>query len=196
MNKMYAFLVPIVRVLMALLFPSRVKGLEHLPEGPVVLCGNHTCFLDPVYVVCAANKRCQFRIVAKAELSRVPVLGWLLRKIGVISIKRGMADIGAVKECLRVLRNGEKLLIFPEGTRVKEGQTVQAHTGAVVMAARAGVPLMPVYISPKKRIFRKADVIFGQPYTPETGGRKPTPEESQAITNDLMARVWALGESV
>ena len=122
-----------------------------------------------------------------------PVVGWLLKKAGIIGIKRGKADVTAVKESMRVLRNGEKLLLFPEGTRVKEGEVSEAHTGAAMFATRTGAPILPIYIQPKKRLFRRTTVVFGQPYQPEFEGRKPTPEDYQRIADDIMRRIRELG---
>ena len=195
MNKFYMLIFSILWVLAGIFFPWRKKGSELIPEeGGAVLCANHTSFLDPILVMLAATKKRQLRIVAKAELFKIPVLNWILKGIGVIPVKRGLSDIGSFKECLRVLHNKGLLLIFPEGTRVKEGQKVDAHAGAVVMAARAGVPVMPVYVAKKKRLFRKNDVVFGAPYQLEFEGRKPTHEESLRMTEELMARICALGE--
>lgn len=194
MNKLYAVAYAVVWVLMKLLFPWRVHGRERLPDGGVVLCGNHTSFLDPVYVVCALGRKVQLRVMAKAELFRIPVLGFILKKAEMIPVNRGKSDVAAVKEGIRVLRNQNPLLIFPEGTRVKEGEESVAHAGAVVLAARADVPVMPIYISPKKRIFRRVDVTFGEPYRLEYSGRKPTAEENQALANELLQRIRALGE--
>ncbi len=195
MNKFYSLVYSILWVLAGILFPWRSKGRELVPaEGGVVLCANHTSFLDPILLLLAVTKKRQIRVVAKAELFKIPVLNWILKGIGIIPVKRGLSDVTSFKECLRVLRNGEPLLIFPEGTRVKEGQQVEPHSGAVVMAARANVPVMPVYIGKKKRLFRKTDVIFGEPYQLEFEGRKPTHEESLRMTEELMARICALGE--
>jgi 1-acyl-sn-glycerol-3-phosphate acyltransferase len=194
MNKMYAVLYPILWFFMKLFHPWSVSGRENIPEGGVLLCGNHSTLGDPIYVVCAVGRKPQLHILAKEELMNVPVIGFILKHAGIIGIKRGKADVGAIKESLRVLKNGEKLLLFPEGTRVKEGQTGQAHTGAALFATRAHVPIVPIYISPKKRWFRKTEVIFGQPYEPEYEGRKPTPEDYQRIADDLMVRIRALGE--
>ena len=133
---------------------------------------------------------------AKEEIMRWPVIGWLLKKAGIFGVKRGKADVAALKEALRVLRDGEKLLLFPEGTRVKEGEVSEAHTGAAMFATRTGAPLLPVYISPKKRIFRKTTVIFGQPYNPAYEGRKATPEDYQRIADDLLVRIRSLGETI
>ena len=150
MNRFYSLVYAILWVLAGILFPWRSKNSEHIPaESGVVLCANHTSFLDPILVLLAATKKRQIHVVAKAELFKIPVLNWILKAIEIIPVKRGLSDVTSFKECLRVLRNEEVLLIFPEGTRVKEGQTVEPHAGAVVMAARAGVPVMPVYIGKK-----------------------------------------------
>ena len=197
MNKFYHTIYPIFWALMKVFLPWRIIGGENIPEeGGVMLCANHSSLLDPLYILCAMGRKRQLHIMAKAELFSIPVLGWLLRKAGMIPVKRGLADVSAYKESLRVLRGGERLLIFPEGTRVKEGQTVEAHTGAAVMTMRANAVLLPVFIERKKRIFRPTRLVFGEPYRPEIKGNKPTPEESRAITNDLMARIYRMGETV
>ena len=100
----------------------------------------------------------------------------------------------AVKTALKLLKDGNKLLMFPEGTRVREGEDVAAKTGAAMFATRTGVPLVPIYVQRKKRLFARNVVVIGQPYHPQYAGRKPTPDELDAITGDLMDRVHALGE--
>ena len=157
------------------------------------MCGNHTSMGDPIYVLASVGIKPQVHVMAKDELMKIPVIGWLLKKVGMIGVRRGKSDVGAIKECMKVLKNGEKLLIFPEGTRVKEGETVEAHSGAAMLATRTGVPILPVYIAPKKRWFRKTHVIFGRPYMPEYEGRRPTSEDYERIAEDLMARIRALG---
>ena len=97
---------------------------------------------------------------------------------------------------MRFLKEGDKLLMFPEGTRVHEGEDVQAKVGAALFATRTGVPLLPVYIQRKKKRFRRNTVVIGEPYYPEYEGRKPTGEELQVMAQDLMDRVQALGEGV
>ena len=197
MNKFYHTLYPIFWALMKLFLPWRIEGAENIPEeGGVLLCANHSSLLDPLYILCAMGRKRQLHIMAKAELFSIPVLGWLLKKVGMIPVKRGMADVAAYKESLRVLRGGERMLIFPEGTRVKKGQTIQAHTGAVVMALRGNAMLLPVFIERKKRVFRPTRLVFGKPYRPEIAGNKPTTEESRAITDDLMAQIYRLGEGL
>ena len=193
MNKVYFFLYPLIWIFMKLFHPWEVVGLEQLPEGGVLLCGNHSSMGDPFYVVCAIGHKPQIHVMAKDELMRIPVLGFLLKKAGMIGVKRGKSDVGSIKECMRVLKNGEKLLLFPEGTRVKEGETSQAHSGAAMLATRTGVPILPVYIPTKKHWFRKTKVIFGQPYQPEYEGRRPCSEDYERIAEDLMLRIRRLG---
>lgn len=193
MNRVYAMLFPLVWIFMKMLHPWKAIGLEHVPKKNAVLCGNHTTLGDPVYVVCALGARRQSHVIAKEEIMRWPVVGWLLRKAGIIGIKRGKADVNAIKEGMRVLKNGEKLLLFPEGTRVRDGEQSQAHTGAAMFATRTNSPIVPIYIQPKKRLFRSTAVIFGPPYYPSFEGRKPTPEDYQRIANEVMERIRTLG---
>ena len=133
---------------------------------------------------------------AKIELSRVPVLGWLLGKAGVIYVDRGHADVHAVKEALKWLKEDQKLLIFPEGTRVHEGESVEGKSGAALFATRTGTPLVPVYVSRKKYWFRPSPVVIGTPIYPEIAGRKATAEELERITENLMAEIYRLGEGL
>lgn len=194
MNKVYAVLYPLIWIFMKLFHPWKAVGVENIPEGAALICGNHTSLGDPLYVVCCMGWKMQTHVMAKEEIMKWPVIGWLLKKAGIFGVKRGKADVTALKEALRVLRNGEKLLLFPEGTRVKEGEASEAHTGAAMFATRTGAPLVPVYISPTKRLFRRTTVIFGQPYNPTYEGRKATPDDYQRIADDLLARIRALGE--
>ena len=194
MNKVYSIIYPLVWIYMKIFHPWRAIGLENLPEGAALLCGNHSTFGDPVYVVCCLGRRRQIHVMAKEEVMKWPVVGFILKKAGMFGVKRGRADVAALKEALRVLKGGERLLMFPEGTRVKEGEISEAHNGAAMFSTRAGAPLVPIYIQPKKRIFRKTTVIFGEPYHPEFEGRKPTPEDYRRIAGDLMAHIRALGE--
>ena len=191
-NKVYSVIYPIIWIFMRILHPWKAVGVENIPEGAAVICSNHTTLGDPLYVVCGMGAKRQTHVMAKAEIMKWPVIGFLLKKAGIIGVNRGKSDMAAVKECLRVLKKGEKLLMFPEGTRVKNGADSQAHTGAAMFATRTDTPLVPVYISPKKRRFRKTPVVFGQPYRPEFEGRKPSAEDYQRIADDLLVRIKAL----
>ena len=133
--------------------------------------------------------------MAKVQLMRLPFVGWILGKAGVFGVDRDKTDVKAVKTALGVLKNGNKLLLFPEGTRVRGGEDVAAKTGAAMFATRTGAPLLPVYIRQQKRAFSRSVVVIGEPYYPNFAGRKPTAEELDAITQELMDRVHALKEA-
>ncbi len=193
-NKVYSIIYPIIWIFMKILHPWKAVGVEKIPKESAVICGNHTTLGDPLYVVCGMGAKRQTHVMAKAEVMKWPVVGFLLKKAGIIGVNRGKSDMAAVKECLRVLRNGEKLLMFPEGTRVKDGKVSEAQTGAAMLATRTNSPLVPVYIQPKKRRFRKTTVVFGEPYYPEFEGRKPSADDYQRIADDLLIRIKALGE--
>ena len=188
----FHFLYAIIWPFFNLFRPVRAVGRENIPSGAAVICPNHTTIGDPFYVVFAFGWRFPMRAMAKIQIMRVPLIGWLLSKAGVFGVDRGHADMKAVKTSLRFLKNGNKLLMFPEGTRVHEGEDVTAKTGAAMFATRTGVPLLPVYIQPKKKLFRPNTVIIGEPYYPSFQGRKPTAGELDEITAELMRRIHSL----
>ena len=177
-----------------LIHPVRAVGRENIPEGPAVICPNHSTAGVPFYVVFAFGYKWPMRAMAKVEIMRVPFIGWILSKAGVFGVDRGATDVKAVRTAMKFLKEGDKLLMFPEGTRVHEGEDIQAKAGAALFATRAGVPLLPVYIQSKKKLFRRNIVVIGEPYYPKYQGRKPTAEELQDIARNLMDRVRLLGE--
>jgi len=196
LDRNYHFLYAILWPIFKILFPVRAVGHENIPEGAVVICPNHTAWNDPFCVVFSFGWKFPMRAMAKAEIIRWPIVGPILAWAGVIGVDRGSADIKAVKAVLKHLKEGSKLLIFPEGTRVHEGESVDAKAGAALFATRTNTPLLPVYIQPGKRLFRRTTVVIGEAYMPVYAGRKPTSDELQAIADDLMVRVQALKEKV
>lgn len=170
----------------------RVRGKENLPEGPAVISCNHSAFSDPVWVVLASKPKRPYRVMAKEELFKIPVFRWLIRKVGAFPVDREANDINAVKTALKALRDGDKLLIFPEGTRVHEDVPPAAHGGAMLLTTRAKVPIVPVYITRRKRFLRPIDVVFGEAYEPQIAGRKATSEELESLTAEMMKKIYAL----
>lgn len=176
-----------------LIHPIKAVGREGVPEDGCLLCGNHTRYSDPLFIVFALGRKKHPYIMGKAELFRNPILGWILTKCGVISVDRGKSDVKAIKESLRILKDGQKLLLFPEGTRVKEGDEQEGKTGAAMLAARTGVPIVPVWVPARLGWFRKTTVVFGEPYYPELPtDHKANTEDYRRIADDLMERIRAL----
>ena len=160
----------------------------------MMICANHTRNSDPFFVAMALGCNVPLRIMAKEELRRIPILGAILQSIGLIFVKRGSADVMAIKTALKALKDGEKMLLFPEGTRYEEGG--EGKTGAAMLAIRAGVPIVPVFVPAKKLWFRRTPVVIGEAYMPFTEARKPNVEDYKAVTEDLMARIAALTEKI
>ena len=192
-ESVFRLLYTVVHPFFTLFHPVKAIGRENIPEGSAVICPNHTTASDPLYIVFAFGKKYPMWAMAKQQVMNWPVVGWILGKAGVFGVERGAADLKAAKTALRCLKENRKLLIFPEGTRVQEGESVDAKAGAALFATRSGAPLLPVYIEPRKKLFRPTTVVIGKPYYPEFSGRKASAEELQVIASDLMDRVRALG---
>jgi len=164
---------------------------ENIPKGGAVVCANHAHNSDPFYITYCFHRKDKIWIMAKEEIRSYPVVGGLLEWLGfIIWVKRGAADIGAVKKAMRGLKNQEKLLIFPEGTRHEE--IGEGKTGAAMMAIRTGVPILPVYISPKRKHFHFTHIYFGEPYMPFTEDRRATAADYEVVTADIMDHIRAV----
>lgn len=183
----YIILWPVFRIFK----PTRTIGREHIQKGGLY-CANHTRMSDPLFVAYAMGWPHQIHVMAKDEIMHWPILGWILKHGGIFGVKRGESDITAVKTAMKYLKAEEKLLIFPQGTRHQDGDFGEAKTGAAMLAVRTGVPVIPVYLPPEKKWFRRTPVVFGEPYYPKVAGRKGTSEEYRAIADDLMVRIEAL----
>jgi len=97
----------------------------------------------------------------------------------------------AVKACFSILKAGKKLMIFPEGTRVKPGMTSEPKPGAVLFSVRGKVPLVPVYVPAGKKVFRRNVIVIGEAYHPQVEG-KPDQKQYQELTLELMNKIHAL----
>ena len=189
----YGFVYMMLKIFYGLLHPVRVIGREHIPEGAAVICGNHTSLADPVFLVFGLRIRKNVQAMAKIELIRIPVIGFVLKKAGVFGVDRGNNDVGAIKHAFKVLKEGGRLMMFPEGTRVKSGEKKRIKTGAAMFSVKTGTVILPVYISPKRGIFKRTLVVFGEAYHPVCVNAKATQEDYQVIVDDLMERIFALG---
>ncbi len=184
----FIFLWPIALIF----YPHRYYGRENIPDGPVILCGPHSNFMDPLLISLAMGHRHFVHHMAKAELLPQPLVGWYMTKSGSIFVHRGESDITAYKKSVQVLKAGEKLMIFPEGTRVHKGEHVDPKPGAVRLAAKQQVPILPVWITRDKKPFHHMDVVFGEPYRIE----RTRDADYDALSRDLMDRIEKLGETV
>jgi 1-acyl-sn-glycerol-3-phosphate acyltransferase len=171
----------------------RVYGRENVPQdGPLLICPNHSGMADPFWVVFAIRPRQRMRFMAKKEAMDTPVIGAILRWLGVFGVDRGGADVNAIKTGLKSLKNGHMLLVFPEGTRVRKGKIVEAKAGAVLLSNRTGTPILPVYVSPRKAPFSPVTCVIGKPVLPEFDDKRPKEAELQAAAQQIMNDTYEL----
>lgn len=192
----YRMLYTIVRIFMFFYHPVfHISGRENIPDdGAYLICPNHAGLADPIWVVFGLGLDHLPRIMAKKELMGIPVLGWILKKIGVFGVDRKNMDIQAVKQGIRCLRDRQQLIIFPEGTRVKNGKDVRPKNGAVHLSYRTDAPILPVYISVKRRPFGSIACHIGPIYRPVFADRRPDERQLDMATTELMNRIYEMGE--
>ncbi|AAM24573.1 MAG: 1-acyl-sn-glycerol-3-phosphate acyltransferase [Caldanaerobacter subterraneus] len=161
----YYFAKVIVRAIVKVIFRIKVKGLENIPKkGPVIICPNHISLLDPPVVGALLNRRIYF--MAKEELFRNPFLKLLLGTgLGAFPVKRGTADLSAIKTALNHLKKGRAVGIFPEGTRSKTGKLQRAEPGVAMLAIKSKAPVVPVGIKGRYGLFSRVIINIGKPMT-------------------------------
>jgi 1-acyl-sn-glycerol-3-phosphate acyltransferase len=138
------------------LWGAGVEGSEHIPsEGPFILVGNHSSNLDPLILGWAVGNRSgrMIHFMAKAEMLRWPVLGWLATQSAVFFVRRGEGDRSAQRFALEALAAGRPIALHPEGTRSRDGHVKAGKSGAAFLAMRSGAPLLPAGIAGTQKIF-------------------------------------------
>jgi 1-acyl-sn-glycerol-3-phosphate acyltransferase len=184
---------PIVRGLYRL----RARGLEHIPKGGFVLAANHTSNFDPWPLGIPFLPRRQLRFMAKAELFN-PILSPILRAGGAFKVRRGEGDVEAMRTAAQLAREGEIVVMFPEGTRRKKGLRkkfeARPHTGAARIALAAGVPLVPAAIAGTDRLSRlgRLRVAYGEPIDVSDLDGMETKGAATIATERLMSRIEEL----
>ncbi len=180
------------------LFRVRTVGLENIPEGGCTLCINHTQFQDAI-VIGAAIPR-QVRFLAKRELLRVPIVGWLIRALGAVPIDRGAGDVGAVKKVITLTKEGEITAVFPQGHRYKGVHPLSTprRSGIGMIAHRTGMPVVPICIKLHKQkysLFHPTEVIIGKPllYTDFVEDGEGGKHNYEAATDGFFLAACALG---
>ena len=182
-------------------FRMRVFGRENIIEdGPALLAMNHQSFLDPPFAgICC---RREIFYLARKTLLDVPVLGFLIRRMNVIGVDREGSDISALKSVIRVIRGGGCTIVFPEGTRSRDGNLQPARAGAGLIIAKTLAPVIPMRIFgafeafPRDTKFprpRPVTIVIGQPlrFTP-ADIEGPSREVYQRLSDQVMACIAAL----
>ncbi|MBR3570035.1 MAG: 1-acyl-sn-glycerol-3-phosphate acyltransferase [Oscillibacter sp.] len=198
-NAFYVVAYWLIKIYLFIVHPVKVEGLQNLPWHNVLLCPNHSSDWDPLIIAVHLPVNYRLHAMAKAELFENPILGWILRTLGVFPVRRGGADINAVKTAIQILRDGDNLMIFPEGTTIRngvgymDGLPPKAKSGAVMIGSRTDATLIPVFVDGPKKPFRRTRLIFGKPYPFKPAGRRATAEETQLAADEMLAQAYALG---
>ena len=179
------------------LYRLRARGLEHIPEGGFVLAANHTSNFDPWPLGIPFLPRRQLRFMAKAELFN-PILAPILRAGGAFKVRRGEGDVEAMRTAAELAREGEIVVMFPEGTRRKKGLRkkfeARPHTGAARIALSADVPLVPAAIGGTDRLSRLGplSVAYGEPIDVSDLEGMETKQAAAIATKRLMKAIEEL----
>lgn len=181
---------PIFRFFMYKFFYHvEVIGYENIKDlDAMVICPNHTTWQDGLFIWALKGKR--VHAMAKAELFKNSLYKWFFKSIDIFPIQRGGKDFKSVYHAVNLVESGNAVAIFPEGTRNAKEKGVKAKVGAVYIASRAKAPNVPVYITPKQKVFHKVRIIIGEPiYFDYIDGDK---ESLRKNTEILMNKVYEL----
>jgi len=176
----------------------KVAGMENLPQvGGAIIASNHRSYLDPPVLGAAISKEIYF--LAKRELFLFKPFGWLISGLNTVPISRGKIDRKGLKGAIQVLKSGNFLVVFPEGTRSRKNDFLEPKSGVGKLALEAGVPIVPAFIDNTRHLMRglfrrKAiSVSFGEcldlPYLDSFSKNK---ESHQKIADEVMTRIKKL----
>lgn len=189
---MRKFLKGLFWLMSVIAYRIKVNGMENLPkEGAALVCPNHVHALDTVIVVVHANRK--INVLAKEELFENGFLRFLAKVFGVYPVKQNSADLSAIKTSLKLLKNKELLLIFPEGTRNGMAKGAPVKNGPMTIAIKAGVPIVPVGINGSFKAFSKIRINIGKPmYFNEYKEKVNDKEVVTKLTEELMNEIVRL----
>lgn len=178
-----------------------VVGREHVPlEGPLVLASNHVNNVDPPAITLAVPRFPMF--MAKQEMTTWPILGPAIRMFGSFPVRRGGADLSAIRAASDVVNEGNMVVMFPEGTRSRTGGLTKGHPGTALIALRTGAPILPVAVTGTETIawpwlfikplsIKHVKVTIGEPFRLPPVERIDS-DAAAAATGVIMRRIAAL----
>ena len=193
---LWRLLFPPIRALVFLFVRVEVRGREHLPpSGAYMIAANHTDWKDPPAVSLALG--IPVRWMAKSEVFRWPVIGFLLRGVGNFGIRRGESDRRALELSMRVLQHGLPLGVFPEGHRSEHGALLRGRAGIALLAERSAAPIVPCAIvgtrTAMPHIPRRTEIVltFGPAFR-FTDLPEDVRRDRQATADAIMRRIAEL----
>ena len=184
--------ITLLRVIFLILFRVEKVGEKNIPkEGAYIVCANHRSNWDPPILV-SSIKRVSY-IMAKEELFKNNFIKWIAKKCCVFPVKRGKMDIESMKFALKVLKDEQILVIFPEGTRNGMEKNGRAQNGTAFMALKTGVPVIPVGIQGTLKPFHKVKLNYGKPLDfSKYKTNKPEKELLDKVSKEIMDNIIML----
>lgn len=188
----------------AMWFPimASIKGRENFPtKGGFILASNHISYSDPPIVGSCAPRVVHF--LAKKELFNSGWFSYLLRSSNTHPLARGTGDLATIRLAIDIIKQGDGLVIFPEGTRSRDGRLGKPKPGIGMIARRAKCPIVPCYAVGQQEFMRcltfreKMYIHFGEPITPEwMAAQPPGKEGARRIADETMARIARLQQEI
>ena len=195
----YYIVIVIIRGIIKLLTRCQVRGKENIPRhGPLLIVANHLSLADPPLLGVSFGRKVTF--MAKQELFRFRLFSYFLNGIGAFSVRRGQMDRKAIRQAYQVFDDGAALVMFPEGTRSRNGQLQFAFSGPTLIAVRSGVPVLPVGVIGTERIKGvswllhrpRITVNIGRPFYLPAVSNRLTKGELAELTNSMMGHIAEL----
>lgn len=190
---MRVILKSIFHFLVIIVYRPKVTGKENIPkEGACIICPNHLHALDSA-VILTTQKR-QVFFMAKEVLFKNAFIKWLAKIFGIFPVRREGKDIEAIKTSLRILKKGNILAMFPEGTRNGLAKGIKPKSGAILIAAKAGVPIIPCGVKGSFKPFTKVTLNYGKPIIIDKDADLSNKEILEKLTTDMMNEIIRLSK--
>lgn len=185
----YSVIVWIVKIFLFPFYRIKVFGKENIPENKdIIVCANHWSNLDPIFL--SISLPIKFHYMAKKELFEIPVLRGILSKAGAFPVDREGSDLKALRHAISLIKDGNTLGIFPEGTRVKEVDRENMHEGVGFIALKSKADILPIEIITSYRIFSKVELHIKEPIKIEKYFNLKNKEAMNKISDDIFEKIY------
>ena len=180
-----------------LFYNFHIEGIENIPQDrPLVMASNHRSYADPVILTMPMKRPVTY--MAKEELFKNKLFGWFITKLGAFPVKRGAGDMQVIDDAVGILNSGRNLVIFPEGTRSKDGKVGKGKTGVALIAAKSGADVIPcgiIFEGEKLKFRSKLTLRFGKVIpAEEIAVEDASPKSLKGVKKRIMGAITELVE--
>lgn len=200
MKFFYRLCYTVARALSRLCYRNKVFGIENLPLGSAILAPNHASHFDPPLVAVSLKEEVHF--LARESLFSIPIIGWIITHLNTHPVGGGGATIDSFRTIGRLLAEGKKVMLFPEGTRTRDGELQPGALGVGMIALRSDVPIVPIYVEGSYAVWSRhrrwpklhgrMSCTFGVPIYPSSFTHLDRKEAQRAIADEVMRQIALL----